>query len=229
MINTKRNLKLAAFIAFGVISALSIVSCNKNTAASGGNSKYELATDITSGSKDAKVVMVEYASITCPHCAAFQKDVMPEIKTKYIDTGKVRFAFREFPTPPIEIAMAGHLLARCVSPDKHEAVINALMNTQMEIVTQAQGPTGAKQAFLNVAKSVGMGEGEFDKCMEDKDRLKILADVMEHGQNVDKISGTPTIIINGKTVPQPIGTEYTAKLIGDAIDAELAKVGGAAK
>lgn len=229
MINISKNLKLAALIAIGAISAFSLVACNKGAATSGGNSKYELATDITKGSKDAKVVMVEYASITCPHCASFQKDVMPEIKAKYIDTGKVRFAFREYPTPPIEIAMAGHLLARCVSPDKHEAVINALMNTQMEIVTQAQGPTGAKQAFLNVAKSVGMGESEFDKCMEDKAKLKILADVMDHGQNVDKIGGTPTIIINGNTVPQPIGTEYTVKMISDAIEAELAKVGGAAK
>lgn len=229
MIKTSKSMKIAAVIAIGAISAITLTSCNKNSAAGSGNTKYELATDITQGSKDAKVVMVEYASITCPHCADFQKNVMPEIKAKYIETGKVRFAFREFPTPPIEIAMAGHLLSRCVAPDKHEAVISALMNTQMEIMQQAQGPNGAKQSLLNVAKSVGMNETDFDKCMENKEKLKVLADVMEHGNTVDKVGGTPTIIINGNTITPPPGQDYSVKLIADALDAELAKAGAAPK
>lgn len=227
MNKTNKIIRFSAILAIGAIGAFGLAACNKNSATGGGNSKFEIANDITQGSKDAKVVMVEYASVTCPHCADFQKNVIPEIKAKYVETGKVRFAFREYPTPPVEIAMAGHLLARCVASDKHEAVISALMNTQMEIITQSQGPNGAKQSLLNVAKSVGMNEADFDKCMENKEKLKVLADIMEHGNTIDKVGGTPTILINGKTITPPPGQDYTPKLIADAIEAELAKAGAA--
>lgn len=223
----KNKIKFGRFLgagAFVILAGLGLASCSNG---GGGNTSYELKTDIPLGSNTAKVVMVEYASITCPHCAAFQADVMPEIKSKYIDTGKVRYVFREFPTPPIDIAMAGHLLSRCVAPAKHEAVINALMGQQVEIVTQAQGPNGAKQALMNVAASVGMSSTDFDNCMKNKEKLRELADILKHGQDVDKITGTPTIIINGKTFTPPIGQEYTPKMIGDALDAELAKTGAA--
>jgi len=220
--------KLLAICVLGAasVAALSVTSCAKGGAAS----SYEIPSDIAQGSADAKVVMVEYASVTCPHCADFGKDVMPGIKTKYIDTGKIRYVFREFPTPPIEIASAGHLLARCVAPNKREAVLNTLMTQQREIVTQAQGPNGAKQALLNIAASVGMSEGDFDKCMQDEAKLQTLVDVRNYAIEKDNISGTPTIFVNGKVVPQPVGrSHYIVEDVSKLIDEALAKTGGSSK
>lgn len=220
--------KLLAICALSAVAlaAFSMTSCTKNSA----NSSYEIPSDIAQGSVDAKVVMVEYASVTCPHCADFTKDIMPSIKTKYIDTGKIRYVFREFPTPPIEIASAGHLLARCVAPNKREAVLNTLMAQQREIVTQAAGPNGAKQALLNIAASVGMSEGDFDKCMQDEAKLQTLVDIRNYAIEKDNISGTPTIFVNGKAVPQPVGRgHYIVEDLSKLIDEALAKTGGSAK
>ncbi|MEK7660902.1 MAG: DsbA family protein [Pseudomonadota bacterium] len=228
---TTSKLKTPKLFAICALSALtlatfSMVSCSKN----GANSSYEIPSDIAQGSADAKVVMVEYASVTCPHCADFGKDIMPSIKTKYIDTGKIRYVFREFPTPPIEIASAGHLLARCVAPNKREAVLNTLMTQQREIVTQAAGPNGAKQALLNIAASVGMSETDFDKCMQDEAKLQTLVDIRNYAIEKDNIGGTPTIFVNGKIVPQPVGRgNYVVEDVSKLIDEALAKTGGAAK
>lgn len=214
--------KRAALISMAIIGLSSfglVTSCNKGAS----NSKFEQAFDIPEGSKDAKVVLVEYASVMCPHCATFQHEVLPTIKEKYVKTGKVRYIFREFPTAPVNLAMAGHLMARCVDPSKREALIDTLMGQQKEIFQAAQGAGGVKQAFLNIAASAGMSDAEFDKCMENKEKLKILADIHKQGAEVDKIDGTPSFFVNGAKIEGPVGREYNADDISKALDAELAK------
>ena len=209
-----------------VATALALSACSPSAGGKSGGapgSALETATDFPMGSKDAKVVMIEYASITCPHCANFHVNVLPTIKEKYITPGKVRYVFREFPTPPVELATAGHLLARCAGGEKRDQVIDALMRGQIDLVTQAQGPSGAKQALLNVAVSVGMNEGQFDACMANQDQLKILVDVQEGGVKAG-VQGTPTIFINGEQYEAPAGREMTADDISKALDAALAKV-----
>ena len=89
--------------------------------------------DMTFGRADAPVTIVEYASVTCAHCAAFQADVFPALKAKYIDTGKVRYVFREYLTPPSNVAAAGFLLARCAGPDRYFDVVEAVMRAQPEM------------------------------------------------------------------------------------------------
>ncbi|GIU67331.1 DsbA family protein [Candidatus Phycosocius spiralis] len=185
-------------------------------------STFETATDFPIGSKDAKVVMIEYASITCPHCANFHLNVLPTIKENYIAPGKVRYVFREFPTPPIELAMAGHLIARCAGGEKRNQVIDTLMRQQGDLVSQAQGPTGAKQAFLNVALSFGMNESQFDACMKNEEQLKTLVEVRDGGIAAG-VTGTPTLFINGVMFEAPIGREITAEDVGKALDGALAK------
>lgn len=217
--NLSRKIKIGALALLGLTAAIGIAACNKT---GGAASSYELATDIPVGSKDAKVVMVEYASITCPHCARFEKDVMPTILKNYVETGKVRYVFREFPTPPIELASAGHLLGRCVAPDKRQALIETLMAQQVEIYTQAQAGN-ALQPFMTIAASVGMNEDAFKACMQDKDKLQILVDVQDYGQNHDKVTGTPSVFVNGKLVTGPVGREFNVQDISAALDAELAK------
>jgi protein-disulfide isomerase len=227
MLMTRKMTKaVAAFVlAAGLLAA---ASCNpaSNSGAGGGGglSKYETATDIPLGSKEAKIVMVEYASITCPHCANFHNNVLPTLKEKYITPGKVRYVFREFPTPPVELAMAGHLIARCAGADKRDLVISTIMRQQQDMVTQAQGPTGAEQYFKTLAASVGMSEGQFNACLKNEDLLKTLADVREGGLKAG-VTGTPTIFINGTKFEGPGGREMEASDLEKALDAALTKAG----
>jgi protein-disulfide isomerase len=222
---TRRN---STFVASFVLMAgmLGLVACKPGGGATGGGgiSKYENATDFAMGSKDAKVVMVEYASVTCGHCANFHNNVLPTLKEKYITPGKVRYVYREFPTPPIELAMAGHLIARCAGGEKRDTIISTIMRQQQEMVTQAQGPTGSRQFFLNVAGSAGMSEAQFDTCLKNEDLLKVLAEVREGGIAAG-VAGTPTIFINGEKFEKPTGGEMEAGDLDKVLDAALAKAG----
>lgn len=210
---------LASILALGGLSGLA--AC-KSGGAGAPASVHETASDMPVGSPDAKVVLVEYASITCPHCANFHNNVLPELKTKYIDTGKVRYVFREFPTPPIELASAGHLLARCAGADKREGVVNALMRQQMEIYGQSQGPGGAKPALLAIAASAGMSEAQFDACMGNREILETLVKVRDDGVKAG-VTGTPSFFINGDRFEPPVGREVSAADLSAALDAALAK------
>lgn len=208
-----------------VATALALSACSPSAGGKSGGapgSALESATDFPVGSKDAKVVMIEYASITCPHCANFHTNVLPTIKEKYITPGKVRYVFREFPTEPVQLATAGHLLARCAGGEKRDQVIDALMRGQRELFAQAQGPSGAEQALLNVAVSVGMDKGQFDACMANQDQLKNLVDIREGGVKAG-VQGTPTIFINGEKFEGPAAREMTADDVSKALDAALAK------
>lgn len=220
---TKRSLA-GIGITLGAIALLSFSACTKQTSGvKKGATEFELASDIPVGSKDAKVVFVEYASVMCPHCADFQAEIVPKLMETYVKTGKVRYVFREYPTSPIELASAGHLLGRCVAPDKREAVINSLMASQREIITAAQSG-GVKQAFLTISASAGMSEAEFDRCMQDSEKLQTLIEIRNYANDVDKVEGTPTIIINGKVyTPQP-GKQYEFPEIAKVIEAELASL-----
>ena len=214
---------LAAFaviMGVGVMGA-GLTACSKaTTGVTKGQSQYEIESDLPIGSKDAKVVVVEYASVMCPHCANFQNKVVPQIMKNLVETGKVRYVFREFPTAPVDLASAGHLIGRCVDPSKREAVINALMNQQQDIYVAAQSG-GAKQALLTVAQSAGMNESQFDACMKDEKKLSLLADVMKYGEEHDKVTATPTVFVNGKAVTSPVGREYEYADVEKAVNAAL--------
>jgi protein-disulfide isomerase len=221
-----------SILATGLVAVLGLAglaSCNQGGGAAGTGtalSKYELPLDMPVGSPDAKVVLVEYASVTCPHCAAFSNTVKPELKTRYIDTGKVRFVFRDFPTPPIPIAAAGARLARCAGPDKRDAVLDTLFRQQEEIFRQAQGPTGVRQALVDIASAAGMSEAQFDACMQNKEGEEALRAVVEHGRSVDKVTATPTLFINGERFEAPAGREIGTADLFPALDAAIAAAGG---
>ena len=223
-----RRLKNAFAVMALAGGVLALASCNQSGGAAGGGgsalSKHEAASDMPMGSKDAKVVLVEYASVTCGHCANFHANVLPIIKEKFITPGKVRYVFREFPTTPVELAMAGHLLARCAGGEKRDLVISTIMRQQQEMVTQAQGPTGAEQYFKTLAASVGMSDGQFDACLKNETLLKTLAEVREGGIGAG-VTGTPTIFINGVKFEAPGGREMEPSDLVKALDAALVKAG----
>ncbi len=221
---TKRALTIFG-ASMAAMSLLTLAACNNDkggSATKAGATPYELASDLPEGSKDAKVVMVEYASVMCPHCADFQKEIIPQIMENYVKTGKVRYVFREFPTQPVELATAGHLIARCVAKDKREAVIGALMSNQKDIFVQAQAGAGVK-SLMTVAASAGMSEADFEKCLSDKEKLKTLEEITQYGSDHDKVTGTPTILINGATYTPPEGKGYEYAEMAKALDAAIAK------
>ena len=147
------------------------------------------------GNANAKVTMIEYASVTCPHCARFNEEVFPAFKTKYIDTGKVRYIFREFLTPPQQVAAAGFLMARCAGKDKYFSVVDAIFHSQQEMFTQGGDVRGV---LFRIGRSAGLTDDKINACIQDEKALKDLNDRFEKAINVDKIDGTPTFVINGK-------------------------------
>ncbi len=179
-----RRLILAA------LAAVSLAACSKG----GGSAS---ADDMSMGDPNAKVSVIEYASASCPHCARFNNNVFPEFKKKYIDTGKVHYTFREFLTPPVQVAAAGFLLARCAGKDKYFPVLDAVFRSQDEMF--ANGDTSnVRPVMLRIARSVGMSEDQFTACISNEKALKALNDRVQGYADKDKIEATPTFVINGK-------------------------------
>ena len=170
--------------------------------------------DMAKGAPEgAKVTVVEYASVTCGHCALWQETVWPEFKAKYVDTNKVRYVFREFPTPPADVAAAGFLLARCAGEDRYFQVIEEIMASQRE---WQQGVSPAT-TLSRVATSVGLSQDEYRACVTDPDALAALDERIQAGR-AQGVTGTPTFFVNGARVP-----DSSLEGLSAAVDAELAK------
>ncbi|MER8500276.1 DsbA family protein [Mesorhizobium sp. M0204] len=148
--------------------------------------------DMQLGKDDAKVTIVEYASMTCPHCAHFAETTFPELKTKYIDTGKARYILREFPFDPS--AEAGFMLARC-SKDNYFPMVDVLFRQQANWV----GVNNTKDALLQIAKLAGFTQESFEACLTDQKLLDDVRSVQKRGADEFKVDSTPTFFINGKT------------------------------
>jgi protein-disulfide isomerase len=165
--------------------------------------------DMALGDEKAPCTIIEYASMTCPHCAAFHAQTFPELKKRYIDTGKVRFIFREFPLD--QLALAGFLLARCAGPDKYFPMIDTLFHMQKEWVTQKPLPP-----LLAIAKQAGMSEQAFNECLQNKTLIDGLEDVRQRAIKLG-VQSTPSFFINGKPAPRVFTIEDFEKAIAPYI------------
>jgi protein-disulfide isomerase len=146
------------------------------------------------GEANAPHVIVEYASMTCSHCATFHKTTFPALKEKYIDTGKVRYILREFPFD--NLAAAAFMLARCAGPDKQFAMIDALFKTQESWAFAREGdPT---EHLLQIARQAGFSKERFDECLGDQKLLENILEVRKRAYEVFGVNSTPTFFINGK-------------------------------
>jgi len=146
--------------------------------------------DLWLGDPKAPVTIIEYASLTCSHCAHFTIRTLPKLKSDYIDKGKVRYTLREFPLDPLAAAAA--MLARC-SGDKREAVVELLFQTQSRWAF-VKNPL---EALTTTLKQTGMGQSAFEACLNDDALFKKIDAERNYAQNNFNISATPTFFING--------------------------------
>ena len=145
------------------------------------------------GNPKSKVTVIEYASLTCSHCAAFNEQVFPKLNAAYIDTGKIRYVFREF---PLDIkAAAGSMLSRCIAKDdagKFFAVTDLLFKQQAEWVLK-----DTTDQLKRIGKMGGLSNDEIEACLKDQALLDKIAADQKYASEVLKVNGTPTFFING--------------------------------
>jgi len=152
--------------------------------------------DMALGPANAPVTITEFASMTCPHCAAFNADVFPKIKSTYIDTGKIRYIFREF---PLDIkAAAGSMLARCIAKDdagKYFAVIDMLFKQQGDWVMK-----NTTETLTRIGKQAGLSQEQVEACLKDQALLDKIAADQKYAVDVLKVNSTPTFFINCEVI-----------------------------
>jgi protein-disulfide isomerase len=162
--------------------------------------------DRSLGKDDAPVTIVEYASMTCPHCAHFHETTYPELKKRYIDTGKVRFIFREFPLDPL--AAGASMLARCADKDKFFPLIETLFQHQTQWAVEKPLPP-----LLAIAKQAGFSEQSFNTCLSDQKMLDAIQTEQKRATDKFGVNSTPTLFVNGQMQKGGVSIEDLAKVI----------------
>lgn len=174
--------------------------------------------DMAEGSVDAPVTVIEFASMTCSHCAHFQQETFPLLKRDFIDTGKIRFIFREFPLDSYAVDAA--ILARCSGAENYFKVLGKLLAEQPQWMP-APGPItevsrkATQGRLANYGEDFGVDEKEYQACLDNKPLKDHLANRMDEARNRYQVNGTPAIVVNGKLTPSPSYAEV-ARAINEA-------------
>jgi protein-disulfide isomerase len=171
--------------------------------------------DMSLGDPKAKIQVIEYASMACPHCGHFNEEVFPTLKSKYIDTGRVRYTLKEMITEPAAVAVAGFLIARCAGPDKYFTVVDQVFRSQSR---WTQG--NIKPIFQEIAAANGVDEARFNACLQDQNAADAVGRRAQRAQESEGVNSTPTLFINGKQVEAPQSAEEL-----DALMAKYVKGG----
>ncbi|MBS0331563.1 MAG: DsbA family protein [Proteobacteria bacterium] len=149
--------------------------------------------DMNLGDPKAKVQVIEYASMACPHCGHFNEAVFAPFKAKWVDTGKVRYTLREMLTEPVNVAAAGFMIARCAGPDRYFTVVDQVFRSQSR---WTQG--NIKPIFKEIAAANGVDEAHFNACLSDEAAAQAVAGRAQRASEEDDVHSTPTIFVNGK-------------------------------
>jgi protein-disulfide isomerase len=169
--------------------------------------------DVAQGPADAKVTIIEYASMTCSHCAAFHHNTYPEMKKRYIDTGKVRYILREFPLDPL--ATAGFMLARCDGEQKFYPIVDLLF-TQQKNWAFTDKPLDALRQMMRQA---GFSQEKFESCLKDQKLYDAVNTVKNRAADTFKVDSTPTFFINGQRHPGNLSIDELEKIIKPLLEA----------
>ena len=199
----------------GVLALGLLAACNSG----GGGGTAIGADDMVVGAADAPVTLIEYASTTCPHCADFHETVWDQLKENYIDTGQLRVVFREFPTPPEPIAVAGFQIARCggASPEQYFARLSEMFR-QPRAILSTDYSAGVREASVDIGAAAGLGRDQVLGCINDEAGAERIRRIVE-GSRAFNVTGTPTLILNGTKLEDPSVLTYEG--LTRAIDAEL--------
>jgi len=162
--------------------------------------------DVVLGSDKAPVTIIEYASMTCPHCAHFSENTFPELKKRYIDTGKVRFMLRTFPLD--QLAAAGFMIAICGGKDKYMPIVETLFAKQEDWIVKDPVPP-----LKEIAKQFGITEDQFNKCLANQKVLDEIQAVRDHAIQKLGVNSTPTFFVNGKKLVGDLSIDQMAKEI----------------
>ena len=167
----------------------------------------EALPDMQMGKDDAPVTIIEYASMTCPHCAHFHETTLPGLKKKYIDTGKVRLIFREFPFDPR--AAAAFMLARCAPKEQYFPLVDVLFK-QQRVWALAEDP---RPELLRIAKLAGFTQESFEACLKNQQVLDNVMAVKTRAEKDFGVEATPTFFINGEKHSGALSLEEMSAII----------------
>ena len=162
------------------------------------------------GSADAGALLIEYFSLTCPHCARFHTDVWPEIKKKYVDTGRLRLELRDFPLD--QWALRAAALARCLPPKQYAAMIDLLMKQQAAWAGSEQ----VVQALVRLGQLAGISETDAMACMTNRPLLEGIAQSRLDGQTEHDVQSTPSFVLNGERISAVTFEDFDSVLSGIA-------------
>ena len=163
------------------------------------------------GSPDAPITIIEYSSLTCPHCASFHKNTLPQLKEEWIKTGRARLVYRHFPFDGLGLRAA--LVANCLEGNLHFVFLDALFKGQ-EMWARDQDPVGA---LARIAGLAGMDKATFDACIADQDEMKIILERKQEGVDAYGVNSTPSFFINGRKMSGALPYEEFDKVLEDIL------------
>jgi len=210
---------LAAIVAIGGYSIaglqgsgqpLMAANAQQTEAADNGEEPPAQVIEMVLGAEDAPVTVIEYASFTCPHCARFHEEVYPDLVTNYVDTGQVRFVFREIYFD--RYGLWAGLVARCGGPLRYFDMTDLLMEGQRDWVEGEPADVAAN--LRRVGLTAGLSDDQLDVCLTDSSHAEAMLDVSVADAEADNITGTPSFVINGELFPNMDYDEFAAVLDG---------------
>jgi len=168
------------------------------------------ADDRIFGDAEAPITIIEYSSLTCPHCAKFHKETLPDVKDNWVDSGKVRIVYRHFPLDGLALRAA--MVTNCLDDERYFTFLEALFPGQ-KLLAQASDPV---KALSQIAALAGLKSERFEACIEDESQANAILERRKHGEATDDIGATPTFIVNGRKVEGALGYEAFSKVLEEA-------------
>lgn len=162
------------------------------------------------GDPNAPVTIIEYSSLTCPHCAQFHQEIMPELRERYVETGKVRWVYRDFPLD--ELALNAAMLAHCAPPERYFGLLDVLFETQDS--WRGQGVPG----LMSLGRLAGMTEPQMQQCLQDEELGNRILQTRLDGQEQHGVSSTPSFVIGGETHAGSRSVEDFSRLIDSVLE-----------
>jgi protein-disulfide isomerase len=169
-------------------------------------------TERSFGNPSAKVIVIEYFSLTCTHCAAFSREAMPAIRTEFVEPGKVRFVYRDYPLD--QVALAAAMVARALPPDRYEPFITALFASQ-DRWAFARGVNNTEELW-KMAALAGMSRGVFDSAISDNTLKNFVLQEQDEGVKKWGVDSTPSFIVNGQKTAGSMSFDAFKKLVNEA-------------